>query len=93
MAAAFDRNTDPCEQAEQNISKKINKVGAPLRMLDAGGKPVSEVTRIDKKAKLPANAFVIPADYKVQNTGQMMQEAQQQMPDMQKMMEQMFGKQ
>jgi hypothetical protein len=89
MAAAFNQNMGPCEQADQKLSEKIVKIGAPLRMLDANGKSVSEVIKIDKKAKLPANAFVIPAGYQVHNTGQMMQEVQRQMPDMQKMMEQM----
>jgi len=61
-------------------------------VIDNGGRIVSEVVRIDTDAELPANAFSIPAGYKVQNTDQMMRDTMQQlqqMPDMQEMMKQM----
>ncbi len=89
MMAAFNKDLDPCEQASQELSANLDRLGAPMRVLDASGKPLSEVIRIDRKAKLPVNAFVIPAGYQVNNPQQMMQQMQQQMPDMQKMIEQM----
>jgi len=92
MMSAFNRKADPCERSGSQLTKRLNDIGAPLRVMDAKGTIISEVLRIDKKAKLPANAFVIPADYRVQNTHKMMQDFQQQMqnmPDMQEMMKQM----
>ncbi|MFQ5644912.1 MAG: DUF4412 domain-containing protein [Thiogranum sp.] len=92
MMSAFKQNADPCERSGSQLTRRLKDIGAPLRVMDAKGTVVSEVLRIDKKAELPANAFVIPADYQVQNTHKMMQGIQRQMqnmPDMQKMMEQM----
>ncbi len=92
MMSAFNQNADPCERSGPQLTKHLKDIGVPLRVLDAGGTVVSEVMRIDRKAKLPANAFTIPADYQVRNTHKMMQGIQQQMqkmPDMQEMMKQM----
>jgi hypothetical protein len=69
----FDTSTDPCRQADHHLGSKLQEIGAPMRVLDAGGKRVSEITRIDRDAELPANAFTIPADYRVQNASQMLQ--------------------
>ena len=57
----------------------------PMRVQSANGKLVSEIVRIEKNAKLPPNAFTVPAGYQVEDAGQLMQ----QMPDMQEMMQQM----
>lgn len=92
MMSAFNSNADPCQRSSSKLTRRLKAIGVPMRVLDAKGTVLSEVINIDRKAKLPANAFTIPADYKVQNTHKMMQGVQQQMqnmPDMKKMMEQM----
>ena len=92
MMSAFNQNADPCASSSSQLTERLKDIGTPLRFMDTKGAVVSEVMRIDRKAKLPANAFTIPADYQVQNTHKMMQEVQQQMqrmPDMQEMMKQM----
>ena len=92
MMSSFNQNVDPCARSSSQLTNRLKDIGAPLRVIDAKGTVVSEVMRIDRKAKLPANAFTIPADYQVQNTHKMMQDAQQQiqnMPNMQEMMKQM----
>ena len=76
----------PCQQAQIQLSERAGDIGFPLRVIDASKHLVSEVTAIDKNAKLPANAFSIPSDYKVMNPNKMMQDAMKQMPDMMKNM-------
>jgi hypothetical protein len=92
MMSSFNQNVDPCARSSSQLTNRLKDIGAPLRVIDVKGTVVSEVMRIDRKAKLPANAFTIPADYQVQNTHKMMQGVQQQMqnmPNMQEMMKQM----
>ncbi|HHH43390.1 MAG TPA: DUF4412 domain-containing protein [Gammaproteobacteria bacterium] len=92
MMSMLKQKTDPCQDYSSSLGEQLKGIGAPLRVLDANGTVVSDVLRIDKKAQLPKNAFVIPSDYQVQNTHKMMQDLQKQMqnmPDMQKLMEQM----
>jgi len=92
MMSAFNQSVDPCQRTSSKLTKRLKDIGVPLRVLDAKGAVLSEVMSIDRKAKLPANAFTIPSDYKVQNTHKMMQDARKQMqnmPDMQEMMKQM----
>jgi len=85
MMSAFNQNADPCQHSSSQLTKRLQDIGVPMRVLDAKGTVLSEVMRIDKKAKLPANAFDIPPDYQVQNTHKMMQK----IPDMQEIMKQM----
>jgi len=92
LMSAFNQSVDPCQRSSSKLTRRLKDIGVPLRVLDAKGTVLSEVMSIDRKARLPANAFAIPPDYKVQNTHKMMQDARKQMqnmPDMQKMMEQM----
>jgi hypothetical protein len=85
MLAAFSNDRDPCERADSQFARYLKEIGIPMRIQAANGKLVSEIIRIEKNARLPPNAFVVPAGYQVQDAGQMMR----QMPDMQKIMEQM----
>lgn len=93
FARAFNTNTDPCDAADRQVSGKIQEIGMPLRALDKKGMLESEVTRVDKNAKLPPAAFSFPNHYEVQNIAQMQQGAQQrmqpQMPQMEQMLKQM----
>lgn len=83
MRMAFNSNTPPCERAGTQFSRHVKKIGVPMRITAGNGQLVSEITRIDTGAKLPANAFTVPAGYQVQDTGKMMREAQQMMQQMQ----------
>lgn len=73
VANAFTSSTDPCQQADHKLGEKVQSVGAPMRVLDPGGALVSEITRIDRNATLPPNAFAVPAGYRVQDASQMLQ--------------------
>jgi hypothetical protein len=73
VASAFTSSTDPCQQADHKLGEKVQSVGAPMRVLDPGGALVSEITRIDRSAALPPNAFAIPAGYRVQNASRMLE--------------------
>jgi len=85
VMSAFTTSSDPCQHADQKLGEKVQSVGAPMRVLDPAGALVSEITRIDRNASLPANAFAIPADYRVQNASQMLQL----LPGVQQFMQQM----
>jgi hypothetical protein len=82
---AFSPNIDPCQRAATRFSDHAEDIGVPLRVTTGDGQLVSEVVRIEKNARLPPNAFAIPAGYQMQNTGQMMR----QVPNLQDMMQQM----
>lgn len=92
-AKAFNSNTEPCKMADRRITGKIQEIGMPLRAMDKNGALESEVTRIEKNAKLPPGAFSFPNNYEVQNVAQMQRGAQQQMqrqmPQMEQMLKQM----
>ena len=85
-----------CQQAKLSMADTANVIGAPLRTIDKQGRVLSEVMSINKKAKLPAGTFTIPANYKVVSMADKMSEGQAArskamggMPDMGKMMQQM----
>jgi len=82
--------TDPCDEAERKASLRLREIGFPLKSIDQNKRLVSVVTRINKKARLPKNAFMVPADYTVTNTSKMMNDAMQKMqPQMKEMMNNM----
>ena len=83
MMMAFNKNTDPCQRADTQFSGHVKKIGVPMRITSGKGQLISEITRIEKNAKLPPNAFTVPAGYQVQDTGQMMQDAQKMLQQMQ----------
>lgn len=84
LMVAFTSNPDPCKRADNQFARYLKKIGIPMRIQSGNGKLVSEIVRIEKNAKLPPNAFSVPAGYQVQDAGKMMQR----MPDMQEMMPQ-----
>lgn len=85
LMQAFNSNLDPCQRADNRFSEHARNIGIPMRITSGNGRLVSEIVRIEKNAKLPPDAFTIPAGYQVQNVGQMMQ----QMPNMQDIMQQL----
>jgi len=85
LMSAFNSQADPCQRAGAQLSEHAGNIGAPMRITAANGGLVSEIVRIDKDAKLPPNAFAIPAGYQVVNTGQLLR----QVPNIQDIMQQM----
>lgn len=85
-----DAFTDPCDEAERKASLRLREIGFPLKSTDQSKRLISVVTKIDKKARLPKNAFMVPADYTVTDTSKMMNDAMQKMqPQMKEMMNNM----
>lgn len=84
LMSAFSQ-ADSCQRAGAQLSEYAGKIGAPMRITAPNGELVSEIVRIDKKAKLPPGAFDIPQGYQVVNTGQMLR----QLPNLQEMMQKM----
>jgi hypothetical protein len=82
---AFNARTDPCQRAGTRFSEHAQTIGIPMRITLGEDRLLSEITRIEKDARLPPNAFTIPAGYQVQNTGQLLQ----QLPNIQEMMQQL----
>ena len=77
LMVALNNNPDPCERADSQFGRYLKKIGIPMRIKSRSGKLVSEIVRIEKNAKLPPNAFVVPAEYEVQDAGRMMQQVPQ----------------
>jgi hypothetical protein len=85
VLSAFNTSTDPCQQADRRLGDKIQTIGAPMRVLDPRGTVVSEITRIDRNATAPENAFEVPSGYSIQNAAQMLR----MLPNVQQFMQQM----
>lgn len=77
---------DPCTVAKAKASLKLRDLGFPLKSIDQNKRLESVIINVNKKARLPANAFLIPADYNVTNPSKIMNDA---MPQMQHMMKNM----
>lgn len=79
-----------CDKAEVKLSNKLLDIGFPLRFSNTANHTSNEVIQIDKKAVLPANAFNVPADYKLTTPEQLLSGAMKQLknlqPEMLKMM-------
>lgn len=91
---------DECELAQMQLSQFYTTTGAPMRLIDEQGVLESEVQSVNSKAKFSKAHYQIPADYKIVDMQQKMQQAQQQteqamqqmnenMPDMNQLMQQM----
>lgn len=81
---------DPCEAAELAGDKQLMTLGFPLKSIDRDKQVTSLVTHIDRQAKLPANAFAIPAGYTQTTPEQMAQQSTQEMqPQMMQMQQEM----
>jgi hypothetical protein len=83
LMAVFNTNADPCQRASTRFTHHLEKIGIPMRVTLADGQLLSEVVRIEKNARLPPDAFTVPADYQVQQTGQLLQ----QLPNLKEMMQ------
>lgn len=76
-----DQFLDKCERADISFSYKMQEVGFPLKSLDQNRQQDSLVTKIDKSASLPANAFAIPKGYKVTTAQNFMNDMMQKIPE------------
>jgi hypothetical protein len=77
---------NPCARGRGNVSKVIASLGLPMRIVDKTGRVDSEVTKVDTRATLPANAFEIPAGVKVQDAAKLQAMAQKYQPEIEAMM-------
>jgi len=69
----------PCEESERKANLKLRELGFPLKSINKNKHLNSVVTRVNKKAQLPANAFSIPANYKLIDSTKIISDSMQQM--------------
>ncbi len=84
-----------CQRAGMQMSEVMESVGAPMKMIDENGRVVSEVKSVDTAKNLPASHYDVPAGMKVvdmsemaQRTMEQTQQALEEMPDMNELMQQ-----
>ena len=84
-----------CDQANMQQADVIESSGVPMRMIDQNGKLESEVLAVDTNKKFAGNHYALPADMKVVDMSDKMNEATKQtqqmmenMPDMDELMKQ-----
>lgn len=86
----MEQHMDACDKAALGFSDKMIEIGLPLKSFDRNHAQESEIIKLDKKARLPSDAFSIPSDYKRITPQQFAQEMMRQMPqDMEGMMQNM----
>ncbi len=99
LLGAFASMVDVCTLADMQIADHVNTIGVPMRT-EKNGRVETEIKSIKTDVALPADAFVIPASYKMVNMQQqiigaskdiatMQQQVHQYQPQMQKTMRQL----
>lgn len=85
-----------CQRANMQMADVIESAGAPLRVVDQGGKTLSEVLAVDTDKKFADNHYELPDGMEVVDISERMNQAAQQtrqmmenMPDMDELMQQM----
>lgn len=78
-----------CQRANMQLADVIESSGAPLRVVDKGGKMLSEVLTVVTDKKYAADHYALPAGMKVVDMTEQMNQAAQQTQQMKKMMEQL----
>ena len=96
MMGAMSGILSVCQRANMQSADAIESSGAPLRVVDNGGKLISEVLAIDTDKKIDSNHYALPSGMEVVDMSDKMNQAAQQtqqmmenMPDMNELMEQM----
>ena len=92
MTAGLSGMLPLCQRAQLHLSGLMDSAGVPMRVLDAGGKTLSEIVSVDTDKSLPADFYELPAGLtRIDMDAKMKQAAEQmqKMPDMNQMMEQM----
>ena len=85
----IDNFLAPCDEATRKASLKLRDIGFLLKSSDQNKQMQTIVTRVNKKASLPVNAFSLPSGYKVTNPSKLIDEAFKHLtPDMRRMIEQ-----
>ena len=87
MMGGFAGMMDDCTRAEMNIADHVKTIGVPMRV-EKNGSMISEVKSIKVSVDLPKDTFIIPANYKTVSMQGKMAEAQPQMQDMMRQMQQ-----
>jgi len=78
-----------CQRANMQLADVIESSGAPLRVVNKGGKMLSEVLTVVTDKKYAADHYALPAGMKVVDMTEQMNQATQQTQQMKKMMEQL----
>ena len=96
MMGGLSQAMPVCQRASMQLADVIESSGAPLRVVDKGGKLLSEVLAVDTDKKFGSNHYALPGGMEVvemtekMNQGaQQTQQMMQNMPDMDEMMKQM----
>jgi len=94
MTARFSGSMPVCQRANLTLAAAMGSRGAPMKVVDAGGKLISKVVSVDTKSKLPGGHYQVPAGMKIVSMEQMMNQATQQMqgmPDMNQLLQESGG--
>ena len=78
-----------CQRANMQLADVIESSGAPLRVVNKGGKMLSEVLTVVTDKKYAADHYALPAGMKVVDMTEQMNQAAQQTQQMKQMMEQL----
>ena len=87
---AFMPQPSACDQAATNVGNQLLNTGFPLRFTSQHKQLRNEVTNINTRAALPANAFLIPASYQPTTPAELLTKASKQLKHMQPEMMQML---
>jgi len=92
MTAGMSAMLPVCQRANLELADAMASSGAPMRVLDAGGKLISEVIAVDTEHSVAAGSYAVPAGMKIVSMDDKMNQARpqmQNMPDMNELMQQM----
>lgn len=94
MSARFRGSMPVCQRANLALADAMDSSGAPMKVVDAGGRLISEVVSVDTNSKVPGGYYQVPAGMKIVSMEQMMNQATQQMqgmPDMNQLLQESGG--
>jgi hypothetical protein len=92
MTAGLSGVVPLCQRANLHLSGVVDSAGVPMRVLDDGGKMLSEIVSVDTDKSLPEDFYEVPAGLTRIDMNEKMKQAAEQMqnmPDMNQLMEQM----
>lgn len=94
MTSRFSGSMPVCQRANLALADTMDSNGAPMKVVDASGKLISEVISVDTDGKVPAGYYEVPAGMKVVSMEQKMDQATRQMqgiPDMNQLLQESGG--
>jgi hypothetical protein len=96
MMGGMSETLPVCQRANMQLADAIESSGAPLRVIDSGGKVLSEVLTVDTDKKIDSSHYELPGGMEVVDMSEKMNQSAQQnrqmmenMPDMDELMKQM----